>query len=159
MTRPTSTSQTHRDEDRMATAPTSSFSDAERAAIAERAAELRARAGGSDGESDVLAAIEAMPADEQALALAFHVLVREVAPDLAPRTWYGMPAYATPGKKGKVVCHFTGATKGGARYCTVGFTDSAALDDGALWPTAFALTRWSATIEATLRTLVATAAP
>lgn len=129
------------------------FSAAERAAMKERAAELRAGTG-SDGERDVLAAIEALPEGERATASAFHALVRDVAPDLVPRTWYGMPAYAEPGRKGKVVCFFTSASKGESRYGVVGFTDSAALDQGSMWPTSYALLRWNATNEKKLRALV-----
>lgn len=134
------------------------FTDSERAAIRARAQELRSRTDGSDGEGQVLAAIDKMVAEEQEIALAFHALVRENAPDLVPRTWYGMPAYATPGKKGKVVCFFKHASKFGARYNEIGFSDSAALDDGSMWPISFAVTQWTSDDEARLRTLVQQAA-
>ncbi|GAA1428364.1 DUF1801 domain-containing protein [Microlunatus lacustris] len=134
------------------------FSAAERDAIRQRAAELRAQADGSDGEQDVLTAIDQLPEEEQTLALAFHTVVREVAPGLVPRTWYGFPAYARPGRRGGVVCFFTSASKGGTRYHVVGFGDAAALDEGSLWPTSYALLRWTADNERELGALVARAA-
>ena len=130
----------------------------ERAAVRERAAELRAQAGGSDGEQDVLAAVDRLPEEEQGVALAFHALVRDAAPGLVPRTWYGFPAYARPGSRGGVVCFFTSASKGGTRYHVVGFGDAARLDDGTLWPTSYALVRWGPENEERLRALVVRAA-
>jgi uncharacterized protein YdhG (YjbR/CyaY superfamily) len=115
----------------------------ERAAMKERAHELKAEArrgrrkkGKTDGESDVLAKIAEMPAPDRAMAKRLHAIIKETAPELAPRTWYGMPAYA---KEGKVVCYFTAASKFKQRYATFGFNDSANLDEGNMWPTSFAL--------------------
>src|SRR5919198_874320 len=117
------------------------FADEERAAMRERAQELKAaarrgpRAGRADGESDVLAKIAAMPGPDRAMGERLHALIKASAPALSPRTWYGMPAYA---KDGKVVCFFQSAQKFKARYATFGFSDTAKLDEGAMWPTAFA---------------------
>src|SRR5262245_620104 len=110
----------------------------------ERAKE-RKSAGKGDGESEVLAKIAEMPEPDRALAERIHALVKTTAPALAPRTWYGMPAYA---KDGKVVCFFQSAHKFKTRYATFGFSDKAKLDDGAMWPTAFALTELTAADEA-----------
>jgi len=107
----------------------------ERAAIQERARELRTT-GKIDGETAVRAAIAAMPESDRSIAQRVHNIVRAVAPSLTPRTWYGMPAYAVAGK---VLCYFTPASKFQTRYATFGFTDAARLDDGNLWPVAFAL--------------------
>lgn len=114
------------------------FSDAERAAMRERARELKAEArrGKADAESDVLAKIAALPELDRSMAQRIHAIIKETAPSLAPRTWYGMPAYA---KDGKVLCFFTPASKFGERYATFGFNATANLDDGAMWPTSFAL--------------------
>jgi len=120
----------------------------------DRAMELKTRPGQRNGEADVLAAIEEMPDEDKDIATRFHQLVAEVAPDLVPRTWYGMPAYATPGKSGKVICFFQGATKMKTRYNTVGFSGSANLDDGSMWPTAFAVQTWNATNNIELSALV-----
>lgn len=120
----------------------------------DRANELRAQASGSDGEADVLAKIAEMPDEDKALATNFHQLVRAVAPNLVPRTWYGMPAYATPGRDGKVVCIFQGAAKMRARYNTIGFSDTASMDERSMWPTSFAPLRWNAVNAERLRTLV-----
>ena len=121
----------------------------------ERARELKAAARAeqtrADGERDVHAALGEMPDADRALGERVHALVGASAPDLVPRLWYGMPAYA---RDGKVVLFFQSASKFKARYATVGFTDEARLDDGALWPTAFALTGWTDSAEATLRALV-----
>src|SRR5687767_3640713 len=127
------------------------FSEQEKAAMKERAAELKAQARGADGEADLLAKVGEMPDDERVLATKFHELVKEVAPDLTSRTWYGMPAYA---RDGKVLCFFQSGAKMKTRYCTVGFSDQARLDEGSLWPTSFALTTWNATNAQTLRALV-----
>lgn len=117
------------------------FTDAERAAMKERAAELKAeaRAGKkrADAEAAVLAKIAEMPQPDRSLAERFHAIVLANAPGLEPKTWYGMPAYA---RDGKVVCFFQGAAKFDSRYSTIGFQDAAMLDDGTLWPTAFAVT-------------------
>jgi uncharacterized protein YdhG (YjbR/CyaY superfamily) len=140
--------------------PTSAevFSDEERAAMQERARELKAdarrrgRAGKADHEADVLAKIAEMPEPDRSMAERIHAIVKESAPDLAPKTWYGMPAYA---KDGKVVCFFQSAAKFNARYATFGFNDPATLDDGAMWPTSFALTSLGAAEEAAIAALVA----
>lgn len=118
------------------------FSPEEKAAMKERAAETKAaKARGkgkqADGEADVKAKIAEMEPGDRELAQALHALVAEVAPGLAPRTWYGMPAYA---KDGKVLMFFQASAKFSTRYCTLGFSDTATLDDGAMWPTAYALT-------------------
>ncbi len=110
------------------------FTKEERAAMKERARE--AKAGKADGEGDVLAKIAEMPDSDRVMAERLHALVRSTAPALAPRTWYGMPAYA---KDGKVVCFFQSAAKFKSRYATVGFSDKANLDKGAMWPTSYAL--------------------
>ena len=133
------------------------FTDEERAAMRERAQELKAaarrgpRAGKADGESDVLAKIAAMPEPDRALAERLHALITASAPALAPRTWYGMPAYA---KDGHVVCFFQSAQKFKTRYATLGFSDKANLDEGAMWPTAFALKELTAADEARIGALV-----
>jgi uncharacterized protein YdhG (YjbR/CyaY superfamily) len=125
------------------------FTNEERAAMRDRAQELKA--GKSDGESDVLAKIAEMPEPDRAMAERLHALIKASAPALSPRTWYGMPAYA---KDGKVVCFFQSAQKFKTRYATVGFSDKANLDDGALWPTAFALKELTAAAEAKIAALV-----
>jgi uncharacterized protein YdhG (YjbR/CyaY superfamily) len=114
------------------------FTAEERAAMKERAHELKAqtRGGKTDGESAVLAKIAEMPQPDRAMATRLHAIIKQSAPDLSPKTWYGMPAYA---KDGKVVCFFQSADKFNARYATFGFNDAANLDDGAMWPTSFAL--------------------
>lgn len=131
------------------------FSDVERAAMKERAKELKAEARANkskaEGESDVLAQIAEMPEPERAMALRLHAIIKASAPLLAPRTWYGMPAYA---KDGKVVCFFQSAQKFNTRYATLGFSDEAKLDEGALWPTAFALKELTADVEAKIAALV-----
>lgn len=131
-----------------------SFSAAERAAMKDRAKELKAQASGSDSEADVLTKIDEMADEDKNLATMFHLLVQQTAPDLMPRTWYGMPAYATPGKNGKVICFFQSATRMRTRYNTIGFSDTASLDDGSMWPTSFALLQWNPTNEKNLRALV-----
>ena len=103
----------------------------------ERAKELKASKSRADAEKDVLAKIAEMPKSDRAMAKRLHAIVKANAPDLAPRTWYGMPAYA---KDGKVLCFFQSAEKFKSRYATVGFSDTANLDQGAMWPTSFALT-------------------
>jgi uncharacterized protein YdhG (YjbR/CyaY superfamily) len=130
------------------------FTDEERAAMRERAQEVNA-AGKGDGESDVLAKIAEMPESDRAMAERLHALVKASAPALSPRTWYGMPAYA---KDGKVVCFFRSAAKFKSRYATFGFNDNANLDEGAMWPTSFALKRLTAADEKKLRALVKKAA-
>ncbi|MBI4503233.1 MAG: DUF1801 domain-containing protein [Gemmatimonadetes bacterium] len=122
--------------------PSKGFTDEERAAMRERAEELKsaarrgARAGKADGESDVLAKIAEMPERDRAMAERLHAIIKASAPDLLPRTWYGMPAYS---RDGDVVCFFQSAQKFKTRYATFGFSDKANLDEGAMWPTSFAL--------------------
>jgi uncharacterized protein YdhG (YjbR/CyaY superfamily) len=125
------------------------FTDEERAAMKERARELRASK--TDGESDVLAKIAEMPKSDRATATRLHSIIKDSAPSLSPRTWYGMPAYA---QDGKVVCFFQSAAKFKARYATFGFSDRANLDKGAMWPTAFALKELTAAEEARIVALV-----
>lgn len=133
----------------MAATKQTGFSAEERAAMRERAQELKANA--VDGESAVLAKIAEMKGPDRALAKRLHALIRKSAPDLSPRTWYGMPAYA---KDGKVVCYFQSAGKFKSRYATIGFSDQAKLDKGAMWPTAFALTELTGAEEAKIAALV-----
>jgi len=131
------------------------FSDEERAAMKERAKELKAEARAdrdrAAGESDVLAKIAEMPRPDRAMAKRIHAIVTASAPALSPKTWYGMPAYA---KDGKVVCFFQSAAKFSARYATFGFSDEANLDKGAMWPTSFALKELTAADEAKIGALV-----
>jgi uncharacterized protein YdhG (YjbR/CyaY superfamily) len=128
------------------------FTDDERDAMKERARELKAARGGkADGEGDVLAKIAEMPEPDRVMAERIHAVVKASAPGLTPRTWYGMPAYA---RDGKVVCFFQAADKFKARYATFGFNDTANLDDGAMWPTSWALTSLTAADEATIAALV-----
>jgi uncharacterized protein YdhG (YjbR/CyaY superfamily) len=131
------------------------FTDEERAAMKERAKELKAEARASknraDGERDVLAKIAEMPGPDRAIAERLHAIVTASAPALSPKTWYGMPAYA---KDGKVVCFFQSADKFKSRYATFGFSDEANLDKGAMWPTSFALTKLTAAEEASIGALV-----
>src|SRR5256885_15058366 len=133
------------------------FTDEERAAMKERAQELKAearrgpRAKQADGESDVLAKIAAMPEPDRAMAKRLHAIIKASAPALSPRTWYGMPAYA---KDGNVVCFFQSAHKFKARYAMLGFSDKANLDEGPLWPVAFALKELIAADEARIGALV-----
>jgi len=123
LTRPSTDSTNHENESHMTTTTTSGgFSAQESAAIENRAKELKAQAGDSDGKAGVLSKIHAMPDEDEALATRFRQLVHELAPDLAPRTWYGMPAYATPGRSGKVTCRFQSAEKMKTRYNSIGCT-------------------------------------
>ncbi len=123
----------------------------------ERARELKAEAGRgprakeADGEGDVLAKIAQMPEPDRAMAERLHAIINAIAPELSPRTWYGMPAYA---RNGTVVCFFQSAQKFKARYATFGFSDKANLDEGTMWPTAFALKELTADDEATIAALV-----
>jgi uncharacterized protein YdhG (YjbR/CyaY superfamily) len=125
------------------------FSEAERAAMRERAQELKAQGRGgqkkAENEQAVLDAIEAMPDADRALAERIHALVTANAPDLLAKTWYGMPAWANA--DGKVVCFFQGASKFDARYATLGFNDAATLDDGPMWPVTFAIVEWTPAVE------------
>ena len=125
------------------------FTDEERAAMKERVQELKA--GKADGESAVLAKIAAMPEPDRAMAKRLHAIIRASAPALSPKTWYGMPAYA---KGDKVVCFFQSAQKFKSRYATFGFSDEANLDDGAMWPTSFALKELTAAAEGRIGALV-----
>jgi uncharacterized protein YdhG (YjbR/CyaY superfamily) len=131
------------------------FTDEERAAMRERAKELkaeeRANKNRAAGESAVLAKIAEMPEPDRAMAERVHEIVKASAPDLSPKTWYGMPAYA---KDGKVVCFFQSAQKFDARYATLGFSDVANLDEGSMWPTSFALKELGAAEEAKIGALV-----
>ena len=133
------------------------FTADEKAAMRERARELKAqsrrgpRADKADGERDVLAKIAEMPDSDRIMAERIHAIVKASAPALAPRTWYGMPAYA---RDGKVVCFFQSADKFKARYATFGFNDDARLDEGAMWPTSWALTRLTPADEARIGELV-----
>jgi uncharacterized protein YdhG (YjbR/CyaY superfamily) len=131
------------------------FTAEERDAMKERAkeqkAEARANKKKAEGESDLLAKIAEMPEPDRAMAKRLHEIVKASAPDLSPKTWYGMPAYA---KDGKIVCFFQSAEKFGARYATLGFNDAANLDEGAMWPTSFALEELTATEEAKIGALV-----
>ena len=127
------------------------FTDEEKNAMKERVKEQKVAAGKADGERDVLAKIATMPAPDRALGERLHKIIKASAPALSPRLWYGMPAYA---KDGKIVCHFQDAQKFKTRYATLGFSDAANLDEGAMWPTAFALTELTAADEARIGALV-----
>jgi uncharacterized protein YdhG (YjbR/CyaY superfamily) len=127
------------------------FMQEERAAMRERAQELKASGGGASEESAVLAKIAAMAAPDRAMAERLHAIIKASAPGLAPKLWYGMPAYA---KDGKVVCFFQGAQKFKTRYATLGFSDKATLDEGHMWPTAFALKELTAAEEARIGELL-----
>ncbi len=135
----------------------STFTDEERGAMRERVQELKAatrrgpRADKADGESAVLAKIAEMPGPDRAMGERLHEIIKASAPTLSPRLWYGMPAYA---KDGKVVCFFQSAQKFNTRYATFGFSDAANLDEGAVWPVAFALTELPAAEEARIGALV-----
>jgi hypothetical protein len=137
------------------------FTDEERVAMKERVQELKAaarrgpRADKADGESAVLAKIAEMPKPDRAMGKRLHAIIKASAPALSPRTWYGMPAYA---KDGNVVCFFQSAQKFKTRYATFGFSDKAHLDEGAMWPSAFALTKLTAAEEARIGALVKKAA-
>lgn len=134
---------------------TDGFTAEERAAMKERAKELKAEArenkSRAEGESDLLAKIAEMPESERAMAMRLHAIITSAAPSLAPKTWYGMPAYA---KDGKVVCFFQSAHKFNARYATLGFNDTATLDEGEMWPTAFALIALNPATETKIANLV-----
>jgi uncharacterized protein YdhG (YjbR/CyaY superfamily) len=127
------------------------FTAEERAAMKERAQELKAEARRADGESAVLAKIAEMAEPDRAMAERLHAIIKASAPALSPKTWYGMPAYA---KDGKVVCYFQSAEKFNSRYATFGFNDTANLDKGVMWPTSFALKELTAAEEAKIGALV-----
>jgi uncharacterized protein YdhG (YjbR/CyaY superfamily) len=136
--------------------PPEGWTDEERAAMKEHNRELKAAArrgpgAKADGEAEVLAKISEMPEPDRTMAERLHAVIKANAPDLTPRTWYGMPAYA---KDGKVVCFFQSADKFKARYATFGFNDAANLDEGAMWPTSYALTKLTADDEARIGALV-----
>ena len=143
----------------MSTTENGRFTDEERAAMKERAQELKAAARAdkdkADGESTVLAKIAEMPEPDRAMGKRLHAIIKASAPALSPKTWYGMPAYA---KDGKVVCFFQSAQKFNTRYATLGFSDAANLDEDALWPVAFALKDLTAAEEAKIGALVKKAA-
>ena len=136
---------------RTAAKASNGFTAEERAAMRERARELKASRAGEEAERDVLEKIAEMEKPDRVMAERIHAIVKATAPDLAPRTWYGMPAYA---QDGKVVCFFKGAAKFKTRYATLGFSDTAKLDDGAMWPTDFALTKLTDDVEARIAALV-----
>ena len=139
----------------MAASKSTGFTAEEQAAMKERARELKAEAKAgklkADGEAELLAKIAEMPAAEQQMAQRLHAIISATAPSLTAKTWYGMPAYA---RDGKVVVFFQGASKFGARYSTLGFNDTAALDDGAMWATAYALTEFTPDVEKKITALV-----
>jgi uncharacterized protein YdhG (YjbR/CyaY superfamily) len=127
------------------------FTPEERAAMKERARELKAEKNKAEAESDLLAKIAEMPQRDRVMAERLHAIVKDTAPELSPRTWYGMPAYA---KDGKIVCFFQSAAKFKSRYATFGFNDTANLDAGAMWPTSFALKELTDAEERKIRALV-----
>ncbi|CCH74192.1 conserved hypothetical protein [Nostocoides australiense Ben110] len=130
------------------------FTAEERAAMKERAAELKADKGGkkkADELQSLLDKIAEMPAEDRVIAERLHALMSKIAPDLAAKTWYGMPAYA---RDGKPLVFLQNAAKFGTRYCTLGFQDNAALDDGDMWPTSFAVTTWNDAVEKKVTALV-----
>jgi uncharacterized protein YdhG (YjbR/CyaY superfamily) len=131
------------------------WTDEEKAAMQEHAREMKAKRGAKgkpDGEADIMAKIAGMPEPDKSMATRIHAIVKETAPHLTPRTWYGMPAYAR--EDGKLICFFQPASKFKARYSTVGFEESAKLDEGNFWPTSFALTKLTATEEAKIVALL-----
>lgn len=135
----------------------STFSAAEREAMKERAIELKAaKSANADAANlaDCLAKIKDMPEPDRTIATRIHEIVLKAAPELVAKTWYGMPAYATPGKDGKVICFFQNAAKFKVRFHTLGFSEFAKLDDGAMWPTSYALTKLTPKIEAQIKALV-----
>ena len=131
--------------------PSKGFTAEERAAMRERAQELKAEARKADGEKALLAKVAEMPEPDRVMAERLHAIVKANAPNLSPKTWYGMPAYA---QDGKVVCFFQSAEKFDSRYATFGFNDTANLDDGAMWPTSFALKKLTAADEKKIAALV-----
>jgi len=138
--------------DTKASAKSTGFTAEERAAMKERAQELKAEARRADGEKALLAKIAEMPEPDRAMAERLHAIITASAPDLSPKTWYGMPAYAN--KDSKVVCYFTPASKFKERYATFGFNDAANLDEGSMWPTSFALKDLTAAEAAKIEALV-----
>jgi uncharacterized protein YdhG (YjbR/CyaY superfamily) len=145
------TSKSTRTSEKRTSTSAKGFTAEERAAMKERAKELKAEAAKADGEKALLAKIAEMQGKDRAMATRLHEIVMAAAPTLAPKTWYGMPAYA---KDGQLVCFYQPAEKFEARYATFGFNDPAKLDDGAMWPTSFALTELTAAAEAKIEALV-----
>jgi len=139
------------DKEKLPKSTTASFSAEERAAMKERARELKREATKADGEAELLAAIAKMQEPDRAIAKKLHALIKAAAPVLAAKTWYGMPAYTLDGD---VICFFQNAGKFKARYQTLGFSDKANLDDGAMWPSSYALVKLTATEEAEITALV-----
>jgi len=133
------------------TKPAKTFTPEERAAMRERARELKAAEGRAEGEATVVAKIAEMPKPDRALAERIHALIKASAPDLASKTWYGMPAYT---KDDKIICFFKPASKFGVRYATLGFNDAANLDDGNMWPSEFAITKLTPADEKRISALV-----
>jgi len=133
---------------------TRGFTDEEKAAMRERVKELKADAAGADGESAVLAKIAGMSEPDRSKAKRVHALIRAAAPALSPRLWYGMPAYAFPGKDGKILCFFQDAAKFKSRYATLGFSDKARLDEGNMWPVVYALKELTSADDAKITSLV-----
>jgi len=131
--------------------PGSGFSKIEKEAMKQRAKELKAKKNAAAAEQEVLEKISEMSEANQKIATQLHKLVKDQFPELASRTWYGMPAYA---KDGKVLCFFQGGDKFGSRYNTLGFSDLAQLDEGAMWPSSYALTEWNAEVEAEITNLI-----
>lgn len=131
------------------------FTDEEKSAMRNRVTELQSGKDKSEGEAVVLAKINELSEPDRAMAKRIHAIVKAAAPNLTPKLWYGMPAYA---KNGKLICHFQGAYKFKTRYATLGFSDAAKLDEGAVWPVAYALTKLSAADEARIGALVKQAA-
>jgi uncharacterized protein YdhG (YjbR/CyaY superfamily) len=144
-------SQSANKDTKKATKKATGFSAEEKAAMKERAKELKAEAEKADGESAVLAKIAEMTEADRAMAERLHAIIKANAPDLSPKTWYGMPAYA---RDGKIVCFFQSAQKFDARYATLGFNDTANLDEGHMWPTSFALKELTAAEEERIAALV-----
>jgi uncharacterized protein YdhG (YjbR/CyaY superfamily) len=142
-------------QDKKSTKSDMGFTDEEQAAMKERAKELKAEARANkkraDGEKDLFEKIAEMPEPDRVMARRLHEIISEAAPELWPKTWYGMPAYA---RDGKVVCFFTAAAKFNTRYATLGFNDTANLDEGAMWPTAFALKELTTVAEERIAALV-----
>ena len=139
------------DQDKSTTKKSGGFSDFEKAAMKERAKELKAAANKADGESALLEKIAEMAEPDRSMASRLHAIIKAAAPGLSPKTWYGMPAYA---KDDKVICFFQSGQKFKTRYSTLGFSDTANLDDGDLWPVAFALKELTPTEEAKIVALV-----
>ena len=140
------------DDDKQTAKATTGFTSEEKSAMRQRAKEQKVAATRADEESAALTAIAAMSGPDRAMAERLHAIITANVPSLAPKTWYGMPAYAD--KDGKIICFFQPAQKFKTRYATFGFNDSAHLDDGALWPVAFALTELTAADEARIAALV-----